>query len=704
MSIRRDRRPMLAVSSGNLRRSGKRLAAAASASIEALERRLFLSASVPAFQSPIQISTGGSPAAIVTDDWNGDGNEDIAIANSANNTVSVLFGNGDGTFAAPAKYTVGSDPTAIATADVNGDGNDDIITADAGNGDVSILLANVDSDDNATGTFAAAQNFHVEPGGQGPLSLVMDDFNNDGNEDIAVAGGGLYVLLGNGEGTFQAPVKISSDPMAGIVSGDFNQDGNEDIAVTNPTAGTVEIFDGNGDGTIASPISETVAPGVTGIATGDFNNDGVTDLAVTVPGQNQVDVLLGNSTTVTEPSPPYPILPINGPGPIQPIAVSTGPISVGGGDGSSGGGDFTYTIATGTFASPIAIPLSGTLTSLTVADVNGDGNDDLVVANATSSQVTVIPGNGDGTFGTPADVSMGTVPTAVAADDFNNDGGIDLATANSAGGVSVALQQSADIGVTFSASSPTVALGSDLTYSETVTNSGPGTASDVTLSDELPSGATLVSAASSQGIVDTTTNAGEADATIGSLASGASATVTVVVQPTGYGTLSNSVWINSGSVDPNYDNNYANLSTPVVGATGAEVAVAVTGGNYFARVGNDITDSFTVTNNGPDTASGLTFTDSLPAGVTYVSSSTSQGTITGSSSTQVTAGLGDLANGRICHRVDHLQSLHHRPIHRYGDSRGRRSQHRSIPGRQHRHRQHIRLQPAIPRSDFLSAD
>jgi uncharacterized repeat protein (TIGR01451 family) len=627
-----------AVRRGKLLPSRSRLLASASASIEILEKRLFLSASVPAFQSPTQISTGGSPDAIVTDDWNEDGNEDIAIANSANNTVSVLFGNGDGTFAAPANYSVGSDPTAIATADVNNDGNDDIITADAGSGNVSVLLANVDSDGNPTGSFAAAQNFRVEPGSQGPLSLVMDDFNNDGNEDIAVAGsGGLFVLLGNGDGTFQAPVKISSDPMAGIVNGDFNQDGNEDIAVTNPAAGTIEIFDGNGDGTFAAPISETVAPGVTGIATGDFNNDGVTDLAVTVPAQNLIDLLLGNSTTVTEPSPPYPILPISGPGPIQPIAVSTGPISV--------GGDFTYTTATGTFASPIAVPLSGTPTSLTVADVNGDGNDDLVVTNSSSNEVTVIPGNGDGTFGAPADVSMSAIPTAVAADDFNNDGGIDLATANPAGSVSVALQQSADIGVTLTASSPTVALGSDLTFTETVTNSGPGTASDVTLSDELPSGATLVSATSSQGTVDTTTNTGEADATIGSLASGASATVTVVVQPTGYGTLSNSVSINSDSVDPNYDNNYASTSTPVVGTTGAEVAVAVTGGNYFARVGNDITDSFTVTNNGPDTASGLIFTDSLPAGVAYVSSSTSQGTITGSSSTQVTAGLGDLADG-----------------------------------------------------------
>jgi uncharacterized repeat protein (TIGR01451 family) len=643
-----------AVQSREFRRSRSRLDVAALACIEMLENRLMLSASVPAFQPPTPISTGGTPSAIVTDDFNEDGNEDIAITNSASNNVGVLLGNGDGTFAAPANYAVGSDPTAIATGDVNNDGNDDIVTADAGSGDVSILLANADSNDNPDGTFAPAESYHVESGGQGPLSLVMDDFNNDGNEDIAVAGaGGLYVLLGNGDGTFQAPVKISSDPMAGIVSGDFNQDGNEDIAATNPTAGTVEIFDGNGDGTFAAPISQTVSPGVTGIATGDFNNDGVTDLAVTVAGQKQVDILLGDSTTITEPvpTPIFPIFPIG----VTPLAsvvstgtnsassVSTGPISIIGGGGS--GGDYTYTQATGTFASPIAIPISGTPTSITVADVNGDGNDDLVVSNGSSNAVTVIPGNGDGTFGAPVDIPMSASPTAVAADDFNNDGGIDLATANAAGSVSVALQQSSDVGVTLTASSPTVALGSDLTYTETVTNSGPGTATNVTLSDYLPTGATLVSATSSQGTVDTTTNSGEADATLGDLANGASATVTIVVQPTSYGTLNNSVSINSDSVDPNYDNNYASVSTPVVGATGAEVGVAVTGGNYFARVGEDITDSFTVTNNGPDSATGLTFTDSLSSGATCLSSSTSAGAITASSAAGVTASLGDLANG-----------------------------------------------------------
>ncbi len=201
----------------------------------------------------MQVSAGSSPVALTTDDLDGDGNEDLAVADSSTNSVSVLLGNGDGTFGKPASYPVGADPTAIATDDLNDDGYDDIVTADAGSGDISVLLAKVDSDGNQTGGFAKAMTFHVEPGGQGPVSLVTDDFNNDGNDDIAVAGaGGLYVLLGNGDGTLQKPMKVSGDPLVGIVSGDFNQDGNEDLAVTNPTAGKVEVFAGNGDGTFGA--------------------------------------------------------------------------------------------------------------------------------------------------------------------------------------------------------------------------------------------------------------------------------------------------------------------------------------------------------------------------------------------------------------------------------------------------------------------
>ncbi len=393
-------------------------------------------------------------------------------------------------------------------------------------------------------------------------------------------------------------------------------------------------------------MSETAAPGVTGITTGDFNSDGVTDLAVTMPGQNQVDVLLGNTTTVTETEPPIPIDPI----PVSPIATplatnsavsSTGPVFLGGSSGS----DFTYSTGTGTFAAPIVIPISGRPMSITVDDVNGDGIDDLIIANASANAVTVVPGNGDGTFGAAVDVPMGASPSAVATDDFNNDAGIDVAAVNSSGTVSVALQQSADVGVALAASGPSVVLNSNLTYTELVTNTGPGSASNVTLIDNLPAGATLVSATSSTGSVDTTTNSGEADVKLGSLASGASATVTIVLKPTAYGTLSNSVSINSDSIDPSYDNNYASVDTPVVGSSGAEVAVTSDAGGYFAQVGQDITDSFTVTNNGPEGASGLSFTDALPSGVTYVSSSTSQGTITGSSATQVSASLGDLAVG-----------------------------------------------------------
>ncbi len=657
----------------------------------------------------MNIPTGGVPAAVVTDDFNADGNEDIAVALSQSNAVGVGLGNGDGTFGAFTDYSTGADPTAIATGDFNNDGNDDIVTADAGSGDISVLLCNADSNDNALGTFASPLNIHVEAPGNGPMSLAVGDFNGDGNLDVAVAGpNGLYVLLGNGDGTFASPQLLAGGSFSGVVADNFYPAGNTDLAAVDPTTGMVDVFQGNGDGTFAAPVSYNVGIGASSISSGDFNGDGVEDLAVSVPGRNAVEVLLGNTTTVTDPAPPpvtpTPITPTPiSPTPVTPTPILPGPVSPepmlpipasaansmttissppasGGGTSSSGstsGGSFSYTTGSGTFTAPIIIHLDQSPASLTLDDINGDGNLDIVTANTANNSVSVVPGNGDGTFGTPVDLAAGNAPVSVATGDVNNDGGADILTAN-AGGVGVLLQQAPDVGVTLAASSPTATINTELTYTAVVTNNGPGTAAGVTLDDSLPANVTLVSATSTLGSVDTS-SATDVNASFGDLASGASATVTIVVEPTQYGTASNSVSISSASNDPNYANNYASADTPVVGATGAQVtltsssggrflppvpilpvanggtlatpqvsttatAVPISYGGYFAQVGQDYTYTFTVTNYGPDSAIGLNFTDTLPSGVTFESSKASQGTTNATTGT-VTAALGDLAAG-----------------------------------------------------------
>ena len=174
--------------------------------LEALETRCLLSFS-PAASYPV----GASPQAVAIGDFNGDGKADMVTANTNSNTVSVLLNNGNGTFGAAQTYAVGVSPTSVAVGDFNGDGKLDIATANEGayyaaysahGGSVSVLLGNGD------GTFQPAANFSA---GVNTQSVAVGDFNHDGKLDLATAnegtsyrgGSSVGVLLGNGDGIFQ---------------------------------------------------------------------------------------------------------------------------------------------------------------------------------------------------------------------------------------------------------------------------------------------------------------------------------------------------------------------------------------------------------------------------------------------------------------------------------------------------------------------
>ena len=182
--------------------------------------------------------------------------------NYSTGTVSIMLGNGDGSFGAPHTYFVGSNPLALVAGDFNGDGRLDLAVADGGSNEVAILLGNGD------GTFRPAVFY---PAGDGPCAVVAGDFNGDGKLDLAVADtgnyandpGGVSILLGNGDGTFQPPVEYAAgnEPDA-LVAGDFNGDGKVDLAVadygtvdfaggTDPGGGSLLL--GNGDGTFQAP-------------------------------------------------------------------------------------------------------------------------------------------------------------------------------------------------------------------------------------------------------------------------------------------------------------------------------------------------------------------------------------------------------------------------------------------------------------------
>jgi hypothetical protein len=264
---------------------------------------------VQATGSPITV--GNFPQAVRTGDFNRDGLVDMAVANANDNTVSILLGNGDGTFtpATNSPVPVGGFPFFLAVADFNNDGSLDIAVGNQADSTVTILLGNGD------GTFAQAPGSPVPGFNYNPGELVAADFNGDGRVDLAATNftpvppstvGSVTVVLGNGDGTFAAapgsPIAVGVDPFA-LVAGDFNEDGITDLAVanygliTNPPTQTLQLLLGKGDGTFTSSGTPTqLADSPNEMAVADFNGDGAPDLAIVNIADFDTTILLDHLT------------------------------------------------------------------------------------------------------------------------------------------------------------------------------------------------------------------------------------------------------------------------------------------------------------------------------------------------------------------------------------------------------------------------
>jgi hypothetical protein len=331
-------------------------------------------------------ATGTNPTAMISADFNSDGKLDLAITNTADGNISILLGNGDGTFTAAAlsPLAAGTNPDALAAVDLNNDGKLDLVVAIAGTNSVVVFPGNGD------GTFQAAVAYSV---GTYPSFIVTGDFNGDGKPDLAVSNQNnatVSILLGNGDGTFQQPAvayPAGTTDVANVAVGDFNKDGKLDLAVTNPSSDTVSILIGNGDGTFPAPVTyATGNPAAHPIAVTvfDFNGDGNLDLAVTNLNAKNVAILLGN------------------------------------GDGTFQS-RVTYTTTNGIFIGPSAI---------STGDFNGDGKIDLATSNQEDNTASILLSNGDGTFQSPLEFPTGAFASSLAAGDFNGDGRLDLAVTN----------------------------------------------------------------------------------------------------------------------------------------------------------------------------------------------------------------------------------------------------------------------------------
>jgi hypothetical protein len=325
------------------------------------------------FQTHVDYATGGAPVAVTIGDFNGDGKVDLAVPNWSYNSVVVLLGNGNGTFQTHVDYATGNGSFSVAEGDFNGDAKADLAVTNLFDNSISVLLGNGD------GTFQT----HVDyAAGNSPTSMVGGEFNGDAKADLAVTNGdnSVIVLLGNGDGTFQTHVDYATGNVPSSVAvGDFNGDGKADLAVTNVDNSVIVLL-GNGDGTFQTHVDYATGNVPSSVAVGDFNGDGKADLAVTNEGDYSVSVLLGNGDGTFQTLPFYP--------------TGRGP------------------------------------TSLAVGDFNGDGKPDLAIANSLDNSVSVLLGNGNGTFQTRVDYATGNDPNSVAVGDFNGDGKVDLAIAN----------------------------------------------------------------------------------------------------------------------------------------------------------------------------------------------------------------------------------------------------------------------------------
>ena len=334
-----------------------------------------------------------------------------------------MFGNGNGGFAKPLSSPIAA-TASVVLADANGDGLLDLITPQEGLNSVALVLGN------GKGMFDLPKTTNLSGTVYGPNSTVVADFNGDGKLDLAVAEtnfpyGQVSVSLGTGHGQFGAPIispllsqAINNQDL--MLSGDFNGDGKADLIIMDDYSNGFQVLLGNGDGTFRTPVDTKLNVNLI-FAIGDFNGDGETDVVVSTffNGQELISIYLSNGDGTFSLGAQYSeayggpvVADVNGDGK-QDLVFVGNPVFV-----MLGNGD-------GTFQEAITGPVLTSGYGAVVADFDGDGIPDIVTG--TYLGIAFLKGNGNGTFQNPV-YSNSTISFCCQtfAEDLNGDGKLDL--------------------------------------------------------------------------------------------------------------------------------------------------------------------------------------------------------------------------------------------------------------------------------------
>ncbi len=325
------------------------------------------------FYPGVEYNVGDGPVCVGIADLDEDGIQDLLVTNGQSFERSVLIGIGNGTFA-PAVNTVTNGSGRFAIDDLDGDGHLDVVAASYDSG-IYVLLGNGD------GSFQAETFYEISGW---TVGVAIGDLDKDGVPDLAVVSqivGYVSVLLGQGDGTFSAAVHYqAADETFDVAIADCNQDGHSDLAVTNRFSHNVSIYQGNGDGTFQDGNSYDGGNQPAAVLADDLNGDGFQDLVLANSGTDEVSFLPG-----------------------------------------SGDGTYEERWTNEAGWKPFF---------LAMADFDGDGNLDLASANEESDSVSVLLGLGDGTFQNTLNFEVGDRPYSIAAGDLNGDGVPDLVVTN----------------------------------------------------------------------------------------------------------------------------------------------------------------------------------------------------------------------------------------------------------------------------------